>query len=445
VDAQQSPANLTSETAKLVERKLRVVPKAVPVPAVFVVTARGARLHDADGRVFVDFAAGVGCLNIGHSHPRVVKAIKDQAECFTHTDFTLVPYEAYVALAEELATLAPVPKPAQVILFNSGAEAIENAVKIARITTGRSAVIAFEGAFHGRTYMALTLSSRVDPNKRGLGPFVPEVYRAPYPDPYRTPSADPLGFVMHWIERMFHTTVDPTEVAAVVLEPILGEGGVVVPSPGFLNALSALCHKYGILLIVDEIQTGYGRTGKMWAVEHSGVEPDMLVAGKSIAAGLPLSAVIGSGHVFERVPPNSVGGTFVGNPVACAAALAVLDVIREEHIIEKAAQLGTVLRQRLEVLALRYPLIGDVRGLGAMVGMELVRDRATREPATEETAAAIQNALTEGVVVLRAGIYRNVIRLLPPLNISRDDLEQGLAALERAFDATQRHVSTCLA
>jgi 4-aminobutyrate aminotransferase/(S)-3-amino-2-methylpropionate transaminase len=315
---------------------------------------------------------------------------------------------------------------------------VENAVKVARAATGRPALIAFEGAFHGRTYLALSLTSRVDPYKRRLGPFMPEVYRAPYPDPYRTPSADPTAYVMDHLERMLVAQVAPDAVAAVIVEPVLGEGGFVVPPPDFLPALRALCDRHGILLIVDEIQTGFGRTGRMFAVEHSGVAPDLLVVGKSLAAGMPLSAVVGRADVFDQVPPGTLGGTYVGNPVACAAALAVLEVIEEERLVERARLLGAVLEARLAAWAARYPLVGEARGLGAMRAVELVRDRATRTPAPEATAAVLRQALAGGVLALRAGLYGNVIRFLMPLVIAEEDLQRALDILEEALIRVQQ-------
>jgi 4-aminobutyrate aminotransferase/(S)-3-amino-2-methylpropionate transaminase len=377
-------------------------------------------------------------MNVGHSHPRVVDAIRAQAARFTHTDFSVLPYEGYIALAERLARIAPGPSPKQVALFNSGAEAIENAVKVARIATGRPAVIAFEGAFHGRTYMALSLTSRIDPFKRGMGPFVPEVYRAPYPDPYRSPEPQPTRHVLRAIERMFVSHVDAQQVAAIIVEPVLGEGGFVVPPMDFLPALRRLCDDHGILLIVDEIQSGLGRTGKMWATEHTRVEPDLLVAAKSLAAGLPLSAVIGRQAAFERVPPRAIGGTFVGNPVACAAALAVLDIIEDERLLDRAVRIGAEIHGRFTEYAGRHQIIGDVRGLGAMVAIELVKNRHTKEPARETTRAVIDHALAQGVLLLGAGTYGNVIRVLAPLVISGPDLDQALDVIARALEAAVR-------
>ncbi|MDR7426406.1 MAG: 4-aminobutyrate--2-oxoglutarate transaminase [Armatimonadota bacterium] len=430
---------------ELLERKRRVVPDAITVQApVFAVRAEGALLWDADGRRYIDLAGGVGCLNVGHSHPRVVAAIQAQAARFTHTDFSIVPYQEYVTLAERLAARAPGAGSKRVAFFNSGAEAVENAVKVARLATGRPAVIAFEGAFHGRTYMALSLTSRVHPYKRGMGPFMPEVYRAPYPDPYRSPEPDATAFVLRRLEAMLATHVDAAQVAAVVVEPVLGEGGFIVPPPDFLPALRAFCDRIGALLVVDEVQTGLGRTGRFFAVEHAGIEPDLLVVGKSLAAGLPLSGLVGREEVFSSVHAGALGGTYPGNPLACAAALAVLEVMEEERLVERAQRLGQLLRDRLEAMARRYPLVGDVRGLGAMVAAELVTDRESKAPATAEASAVLWHALAQGVLLLRAGVLGNVIRFLMPLVISEDLLEEGLQVLDGALAAVQEHGATAV-
>jgi len=430
---------------ELLERKRRVVPDAIAAQApIFAARAEGALLWDVDGRRYIDLAGGVGCLNVGHSHPRVVAAIQAQAARFTHTDFSIVPYEGYVALAERLSARAPGPAPKRVAFFSSGAEAVENAVKVARLTTGRPAIIAFEGAFHGRTYMALSLTSRVDPYKRGMGPFMPEVYRAPYPDPYRSPEPDATAFVLRRLEAMLATHVDAAQVAAVVVEPVLGEGGFVVPPPDFLPALRALCDRIGALLIVDEVQTGFGRTGRFFAVEYAGIEPDMLVVGKSLAAGLPLSGVIGREEVFAPVHAGALGGTYPGNPLACAAGLAVLEVMEEERLVERAQRLGQLLRDRLWEMARRYPLIGDVRGLGAMVGVELVTDQERKTPAAAEASAVLAHALAQGVLLLRAGVLGNVIRFLMPLVISDALLEEGLQVLEHGLAAVQEQGATAV-
>ncbi len=428
------PGSVGSRSADLAARKQRAVPDAIAnMMPVFATRAEGAFLWDADGHRYIDLAGGVGCMNVGHSHPRVVAAITEQASRFTHTDFTIVPYEGYVAVAERLAALTPGPSPKQAALFNSGAEAVENAAKVARLATGRPALIAFEGGFHGRTQMALTLTGRVNPYKKGMAPFAPEVYRAPYPYPYRSPVTEATGYVMDRLEEMFATHVDPGQVAGIIVEPVLGEGGFVVPPPDFLPALRDLCDRRGILLIVDEVQTGMGRTGKMFAVEHAGIEPDLMVVGKSIAAGLPLSALVGRREIFAEVPPQALGGTYVGNPVACAAALAVLDIMASERLPERAARLGALLRQRLTAMAREHPLIGEVRGLGAMMGFELVTDPRTKAPAAAETAEVVSRALAEGVIVLTAGVRRNVIRFLMPLTIPEETLEDALTILDRVL------------
>src|SRR3990170_3753515 len=340
--------------------------------------------------------------------------------------------------------LAPGPSAKQVAFFNSGAEAVENAVKVARLATGRPAVIAFEGAFHGRTYMALSLTSKVDPYKRRMGPFMSDIYRAPYPDPYRSPEPDATAFALRRLETMLTTHVDPAQVAAIIVEPVLGEGGFVVPPPDFLPALRPLCDRIGALLIVDEVQTGFGRTGKFFATEHAAIEADLMVIGKSLAVGLPLSGVIGRREVFVPVHPGALGGTYPGNPVACAAALAVLDVIKEERLVERAVRLGVLLRDRLTAMARRYPLIGDVRGLGAMVAIELVADRRTKVPAAAETSAVLAHALSQGVLLLRAGVYGNVIRFLMPLVIPEELLEEALQALDRSLAIVQEHGATAV-
>jgi len=417
----------------LLAAKEQYVSNAVGVhlPAV-IARAQGALLVDVDGNTFIDLSGGVGCLNVGHSHPRVVRAIQEQAARYTHTDFSVAPYEPYVRLCETLVRLAPGPRPKKALLFNSGTEAVENAVKIARAVTGRPAVIAFEGAFHGRTYMSLTLTSKIDPYKRNFGPFVPEVYRAPYPDPYRTPSADPAEWAIRRLEQMFITHVQPDRVAAIVFEPVLGEGGFVVPPADFVRRLRELADRHGILLVADEIQTGIGRTGRMFAIEHFGVEPDLMTVAKSIAVGLPVSAVVGLRDHLDALPEGALGGTYVGNPVACAAALAVFEVMQEEGLVERAAVLGARMLERFRRLQERAALVGDVRGLGAMVALELVRDRATKEPAARETAEVVRRAMSRGVLLLRAGVHSNVIRILTPLVITDEQLDEALGVLEEA-------------
>jgi 4-aminobutyrate aminotransferase/(S)-3-amino-2-methylpropionate transaminase len=415
------------KSRSLLERKDAAVSAAIGIhlPAV-VERAAGALLHDVDGNTFIDLSGGVGCLNVGHTHPKVVRAIQAQAARYTHTDFSIAPYESYVRLCETLCRLAPGPRPKKAILLNSGTEAVENAVKIARAVTGRPAIVAFEGAFHGRTYMSLSLTSKIDPYKRNFGPFMADVYRTPFPDPYRTPDGDPTAFAIRALEHLFMAHVQPDRVAAIVVEPVLGEGGFIVPPADFFRRLRELAERHGILLIVDEIQTGIGRSGRMFAMEHFGIEPDLMTVAKSIAVGLPISAVVGAREIMDALPEGALGGTYVGNPVACEAALAVFEVMDDERLLERASVLGTRMLERFRRLQDHSPLVGHVRGLGAMVAVELVLDRATKEPAARETAEIIRRAMRRGVLLLRAGTYNNVIRVLTPLVITDPQLDEAL-------------------
>jgi 4-aminobutyrate aminotransferase/(S)-3-amino-2-methylpropionate transaminase len=417
----------------VLERVGRVVaaPLSITHPVV-VHEARGATLVDVDGNTFLDFTGGVGCLNVGHSHPRVVAAAQEQLEHFAHTDFTVVPYELYVTLAERMIEVAPLDGSAKAAFFNAGTEAIENAIKFARSYTQRPGVIAFEGGFHGRTLLSLSLTSKTHPYKAGLGPFAPEVYRVPFAQDYRGPTAaDALAA----LERAFVTQVAPENVAALVVEPVQGEGGFVVAPRQFMAGLRRLCDEHGIVLVVDEVQTGFGRTGKLFAIEHYDVEPDLLVVAKSIAAGLPLSGVIGRAEIMDAPPDSAIGGTYVGNPVAQAAALAVLDVLEDERIPERAAELGEVMRSRMHAWQERFAAIGDVRGLGAMLALELVRDRATKEPAPELASAVVEAAAQRGLLLLKSGIYSNCIRVLVPLVIADAEVDEGLDVWEQALAA----------
>jgi 4-aminobutyrate aminotransferase/(S)-3-amino-2-methylpropionate transaminase len=412
--------------AATVARPLQV---AFPISAA---EARGATLTDVDGNVFIDFTGGVGCLNVGHAHPQVVAAAQEQLERFTHTDFTVIPYEVYASLADRLLARAPFRGPAKAAFFNSGAEAVENAVKFARAATGRSAVIAFDGAFHGRTMLALALTSKTHPYKAGLGPFAPEVYRVPFPNAYRGPSAEEA---LAALRRSLATQVAPEDVAAVVVEPVQGEGGFVPAPPEFLRGLRALCDEHGIVLVCDEVQTGFGRTGRFFAVEHAAIEPDLITVAKSIAGGLPLSGVLGKAEVMDAPEEGGVGGTFVGNPVAQAAALAVLDVIEAEGLVERSAAIGDAIRARMEAWQARWPQIGDVRGLGGMLALELVVDPATKEPAPDLAAAVIRAAFARGLLLLKAGVHLSCIRVLVPLVIGDAELDEALAAWEEALAA----------
>jgi 4-aminobutyrate aminotransferase / (S)-3-amino-2-methylpropionate transaminase / 5-aminovalerate transaminase len=416
----------------ILERKERVVadPLSVYIPVV-IAEGRGATITDVDGNTFLDFTGGVGCLNVGHSHPRVVEAAKEQLDKFAHTDFTIVPYEVYVELAEKLTELAPVRAPAKAAFFNAGTEAVENAVKFARAYTQRPAVVAFEGAFHGRTLLSLTMTSKTHPYKAGLGPFAPEVYRVPFAQDYRGPSADEA---LAALERAFTTMVAAEHVAAIVIEPVQGEGGFVVAPHEFMRGVREICDREGIVLVVDEVQTGFGRTGKLFALEHYGIEADLMTVAKSIAAGLPLSGVVGRAEIMDAPGDSAIGGTYVGNPVAQAAALAVLEVIEAEGVCDRAAAIGETVRRRMHDWQNRFPAVGDVRGLGAMMAIELVEDRETKRPAPELATRVVEAAAERGLLLLKSGIYANCIRVLAPLVLTDDELDEALGVWEEALE-----------
>jgi 4-aminobutyrate aminotransferase/(S)-3-amino-2-methylpropionate transaminase len=422
----------------IVERKERVVADPVDLHAPVVIDrGRGAAFTDVDGNTFLDFSGGLGCLIVGYSHPKVVEAVKRQVERFSHTDFSVIPYEPWVELSERL--VAMVGGDRKVFLANSGAEAVENAVKIARSATGRPAVITFEGGFHGRTLLAMSLTSRHSPYKKSFGPFAPEVYRVPFPYPYRSPDPEKAGRrALDDLERAFVTVVDPETVAAAIVEPVQGEGGFVVPPPDFLAGLQQLCRRHGIVLIADEIQTGFGRTGRFLASEHSGIEPDIVTLAKSLAAGYPLSAVVGRAELMDAPGPSAIGGTYVGNPVACAAANAVLDVLEEEALVERATYLGKAIEDRWEEVSASTPEIGEIRGVGAMVGVEFVKDPETKEPNPELVGKVIRHAMKNGVVSVNCGIYKNVLRHLIPLVITEEELDEGLDVLADAVSEARK-------
>jgi 4-aminobutyrate aminotransferase/(S)-3-amino-2-methylpropionate transaminase len=418
---------------EIVARKERVIadPLALYLPIV-AAEAQGSIVTDVDGNAYVDFTGGVGCLNVGHAHPHVVEAVQEQAAKFLHTDFTMVPYELYVTLAERLLAVAPFRGPAKAAFFNAGTEAVENAVKFARAYTRRPAVIAFEGGFHGRTLLSLTLTSKTHPYKAGLGPFAPEVYRVPFPNEYRgITTADALAA----LERALVTQVAAETVAAIVIEPVQGEGGFIVAPRDFMTGVRELCDRHGIVLVVDEVQTGFGRTGKMFAIEHYGIEPDLMTVAKSIAAGLPLSGVLGKAAIMDAPGESAVGGTFVGNPVAQAAALAVLDVFEAEDLVERAERIGETIRGRMLSWQERFPQIGEVRGLGAMLAVEYVGDPETKEPAPELASRVAEAAAQRGLLLLKAGTYSNCNRVLCPLVIADRELEEALGAWEDALEA----------
>ena len=418
---------------EIVERKERVVadPLGLYLPIV-IDEGRGATVTDVDGNTYVDFTGGVGCLNVGHAHPRVVAAVQEQAERFLHTDFTIVPYEVYVTYAERLTAIAPFAGPCKAAFFNAGTEAVENAVKFARGYTGRPAVIGFEGAFHGRTLLSLTLTSKTHPYKSRLGPFAPEVYRVPFPNEYRgVTAADALAS----LEGALSTLVAAETVAAIVLEPVLGEGGFVPAPVEFVRGVREICDREGILLVADEVQTGFGRTGRMFAIEHFGVEPDLVTVAKSIAAGLPLSGVLGKAEIMDSLWDSAVGGTYVGNPVALAAAVAVLDVFEEEGLVERAERIGETVRGRMVSWQERFDAIGDVRGLGAMLAVEYVHDRETKEPAPEIASRVAEEAAARGLLLLKAGVHANCNRVLCSLVITDAELEEALGAWEDALES----------
>jgi len=406
-------------------------PLALTFPVV-AAEARGVTITDVDGNTFIDFTGGVGCLNVGHSHPQVVAAAQEQLERFGHTDFTIVPYEVYAALAERLLAHAPFSGPAKAAFFNAGTEAVENAVKFARVYTQRPAVIAFDGAFHGRTLLSLTLTSKSHPYKAGLGPFAPEVYRTAFPYEYRGTTT---RAALDALQQTLDSEVAPENVAAIVIEPVLGEGGFVPAPSEFLQGLRRVCDEQGIVLIVDEVQTGFGRTGAFFAIEHSGVEPDLITVAKSIANGLPLSGVLGKAEIMDAPEPGAVGGTYVGNPVAQAAALAVLDVIEEDGLVERARGIGDTLRGRMLGWQERHEEIGDVRGVGAMLAIELVADRTGKEPAPELAKAVAATAFARGLLLITCGIHGNCLRVLVPLVITDAELDEALGVWDEALEA----------
>lgn len=421
------PADTTA-AARILADRARYVARGMVTPRLVVAHAEGARLTDPDGRTFIDFGGGIGCQNTGHRLSSVVEAIKEQADRYLHQCFMVGVYEPYVEVCRRLGELSPCRGEEQrSILVNSGAEAVENAIKIARVATGRPAVVVFDGAFHGRTLLAMTMTSKVKPYKAGFGPFAPEVYRAPAPYPYHGVSSDDA---IAALEYLFKADVDPATVACVVLEPVQGEGGFVPMPPDYPARLQEICRAHGILYVDDEIQSGVARTGEVWAIEHyEAVEPDLLVSGKSIGGGLPLAGVTGRAELMDAVPPGGLGGTFGGNPLSCAAALAVLDEIESEEFLSLARELGETLRSRLELLATRHADIGEVRGLGPMLAFEF----AERTP--DRAQAVVAAAFDRGLVLLGCGLYGNVIRLLPPLTIADDELEEGLSILEESLAA----------
>lgn len=424
----------------VLERITKATPRAVSVWAPVVADrAHGSLLHDIDGNTFIDLTGGVGVLNVGHTNDRVVKALHQQVDRFLHTDFTMVPYESYVQLAERLNAKFPGGGPSRIVFFNSGAEAVENAVKIARAYTKRKGIISFEGAFHGRTLMAMTLTSKTHPYKAGMGPFAPEVYRVPFPYPYRCELGageahhECGGPCYERIEKALLLQVAVEDVAAVIVEPVQGEGGFVVPPKSFLPWLRDFTTRHNILLIVDEVQTGFGRTGTFFATDQAGIRPDLVTIAKSIADGVPLSGVMGRPEVMDGPGDSQIGGTYVGNPLGTAAGNAVLDAFEQEDLLGMAKRQGEFLVNRLRKMAEKSPYVGDVRGLGAMVAMELVTDRKSKEPAADLADRVLHRAMDRGVLMLKAGIYGNVIRFLAPLNTPLEILDEACDVLEASL------------
>ena len=430
----------------LLARRARAVPRGVPsVTPIAIVHAEGAVVTDADGNRLIDFGGGIGVVNAGHRHPTVVEAVRHQLDRFAHVCFPVSTYEPYVEVAERLNQITPGVHSKRTFLVNSGAEAVENAVKVARAFTGRQAVVCFDHGFHGRTNLAMALTSKVNPYKKGFGPFAPEIYRIPFPYCYRCREAGGSADVrsggrccmasVERLEQIFASSVDPDSVAAIIMELELGEGGFVPAPREYVTALAQFARDHGMVFIADEIQTGFGRTGKLFASEHYSLVPDIIITAKSLAGGLPLAAVTGRADILEAAHVGGLGGTYGGNPLACAAALAVLDVMESEQIPALAARTGERIRLRFCQWAGRHSCIGDVRGLGAMIGMELVRDPASKTPDKALTASLQTAALERGVILLSAGTYGNVVRVLAPLNTPAEILDEGLDAVEDALEA----------
>jgi 4-aminobutyrate aminotransferase/(S)-3-amino-2-methylpropionate transaminase len=412
----------------LLARRQAAVPQGpFNIAPIFVERGDGATVTDVDGNTFLDFTGGLGSLNAGHSNPKVVEAVTKQAGKFLHTCFHIAQYEPYVALAEKLNAITPGKFAKKTLLVNSGAEAVENAVKIARYYTKRPAVVGFEHGFAGRTLLAMSLTSKVMPYKFGFGPFAPEVYRLPFPYEYRGEGAD--------FHEFFHTHVDPKQVACVVMELVTGEGGFIVAPKAYVQALAKFCKENGILFVADEIQTGFGRTGKMFATEHYEIEPDLITTAKSLAGGMPVSAVTGRAEIMDSVHVGGLGGTYGGNPVACAAALATIDEITRLELPARAMKIGEKLRDRMLAWQKKSEMVGDVRGLGAMMAMELVKDRKTKEPAKEFNVALVKRCVENGVILIYAGTHSNVLRFLVPLVITDAQLDEGLDVIERQLTA----------
>ncbi len=424
-----------STNADLMARRVAAVPRGVGnAHPIFTAHAENSELWDVEGKRYIDFAGGIAVLNTGHRHPKVMAAVAAQLSHFTHTCFQVSPYESYIALAERLNALAPIEGPAKTIFFTTGSEALENAIKIARAATGRSGVITFAGGYHGRTMMTMAMTGKVLPYKKKFGPLPAEIYHVPFPHaPFGVTVQDSLRA----IDMLFRADIEPERTAAIVLEPVQGEGGFIPAPTELLEALRKLCDRHGILLVVDEVQTGFARTGKMFGIEHSAVKPDIMTVAKSLAGGFPLSAVIGRADIMDAAEPGGLGGTYAGSPIACAAALAVLDVIEQEKLIERANVIGAKMKERLEAISRRNNTIpiAAIRGPGAMIAFDVVKTRGTDEPDPEATKLVLAKARDHGLILLSCGVYGNAIRLLVPLTVSDEVLDEGLGVLEVALAA----------
>ena len=431
-NAEARKAGGKSKSEELRARQTAAVPRAVATKSVYAAKAENAHVWDVEGKKYIDFAAGIAVVNTGHRHPKVMAAVSQQLQEFTHTCFNVAPYEEYIAVAERLNKITPGSFPKKTLFVTTGAEAVENAVKVARAATGRTAIVSFAGAFHGRTMMGMALTGKVVPYKKGFGPFPAEVYHAPFPKPYYELSAEEA---MAGMQQLFAADVDPARVAAIIIEPVQGEGGFYVAPFEFLRELKKLCEQHGILFIADEIQTGMARTGKMFAIEHAGVIPDLIVTAKGLGGGFPLAALTGKAELMDAALPGGLGGTYAGSPVGLSAATAVLDIMEEENLPDRAVKLGKIIKGRLEDMQKKneFSCIGDVRGLGAMVAVELVKDRVTKAPNADLTTAVLAKCQEKGLLILSCGTNANVVRFLAPLTTPGDIAKEGMDIFEDAL------------
>jgi len=422
-----------ANSAELHERRANAVPRGIGhATAIYAQRALNSEIWSTDGKRYIDFAAGIAVTNTGHQHPRILKAIEEQMKAFSHVCFQVTPYESYVSLCERLNAIAPVTGPAKTMLISTGAEAVENAVKVARIHTGRPGIISFTAGFHGRTMMGMALTGKVVPYKKGFGPFPADIYQVEFPNAYHGVSVEQS---LASLKSLFKHTADPSSIAGIIIEPVQGEGGFNIAPPEFMKALRAICDEHGIVLIADEIQTGFARTGKMFAMEHAGVKADVVTMAKGLAGGMPLAAITGRADIMDASGPGGLGGTYAGNPVACAAAHAVLDIIQDENLCARANAIGKIIMDRCNELKARSNLncVGDVRGLGAMCAIELVKDEKSHEPAPQLTQALMKAANARGLILLSCGTYGNVIRFLSPLTASDDIVREGMDIFEASL------------